>query len=126
MSERLFDDSPYDGLRAHQKPGDWTEVRMAREAAIRAVEAAGDPEWASVALDAVYRTAERLPYFHVDAVWQDAAMTGTVDDRAMGGVMRKAARLGWISKTDRVRSSLRSHGSGKPVWRSLVYSGEQP
>lgn len=98
----------------------------ARDRALHLVSDHADPEWLAEALEAVYRTAERLPYFHVDSVWLDAGLTTTVENRAMGAVMRRAARLGWISKTDRVAASARSHGSGKPIWFSHLFVGEQP
>lgn len=99
------------------------EAQEARDRALYLVERHADPDWLADALEAVYRTAERLPYFHVDEVWE-TGLQGTVEDRAMGPVMRRAARMGWISKTDRVAASSRSHGSGKPIWRSHLFMGE--
>lgn len=53
-------------------------------------------------------------------MWTVGGLTGTREDRALGPVFQRAARKGWIVKTDRVRPSVRSHLSGKPVWRSLL------
>jgi hypothetical protein len=53
-------------------------------------------------------------------VWE-TGLDCTREDRALGPIMQKAARLGWCIKTDRVRPSRRSRMSGKPVWKSLLY-----
>lgn len=94
-----------------------------RDTALKAVEAHADPEWKNEALEAIYRTAERLPFFISDDVWE-SNLEGTIEDRALGPIIRKAAQLGWIAKTDRVAPSKRSHASGKPIWKSLLWVGE--
>jgi hypothetical protein len=93
----------------------------ARLEALAAVDDHAEPEWKDEALEAVYRTAVRLPEFISDDVW-DSGLPRTREDRALGPVFMRAARLGWMRKTDRVRPSVRSHLSGKPVWRSLIYA----
>ena len=92
-----------------------------RDQALEAVESATDPDWRKKALFAIRRTAERRLEFISDDVWADSKLEGTREDRALGPIFRAAAKEGWIEKTDRVRPSVRSHLSGKPVWRSLVY-----
>jgi len=101
------------------------DALKARDRALHLVEAHVDEEWLNEALEAVYRTAERLPYLISDDVWH-SNLSGTTELRALGPVMRRAARLGWISKTDRLAPSARSHGSGKPIWRSHLFMGELP
>lgn len=47
--------------------------------------------------------------------------------RALGPVMVRAAKWGWIAKSDRAgRNSRRAslHASPRTVWRSLLYKGE--
>lgn len=92
-----------------------------RDAALERVERNADEEWKALALSAIKRTCEALPEFHVDDVWEVGELPRTREDRALGPQMRKAAGLSWCVKTDRVRPSVRSHMSGKPVWRSLIF-----
>lgn len=95
-------------------------ARAAAEGAIQRVDEHADPLWKEHALEAVRRTAELLPDFISDDVWEVGGLAGTREDRALGPVFLRAKRNGWIVKTDRVRPSVRSHLSGKPVWRSLL------
>lgn len=96
----------------------------ARDAALAQVDAGADPRWKALALDAVRRTCEQRAEFISDDVWEVGNLPSTREDRALGPVLRQAARQGMCVKTDRVRPSVRSHLSGKPVWRSLLVRGE--
>jgi hypothetical protein len=87
------------------------------------VEENTDEEWREQALQAVERTCLSLPEFISDDVWDTGALESTREDRALGPIMLAARNRGWCTKTDRVRPSKRSHLSGKPVWRSLLYRG---
>lgn len=98
-------------------------AQVERDNALGQVDRAADPEWRDDAYDAVVRTARALPEFISDDVWTTGGLTSTKEDRALGPVMVRIARDGIAEKTDRVRPSVRSHLSGKPVWRSLVYEG---
>lgn len=98
-------------------------LAAAAEAQIARVERHADPDWKVQALDAVRRTCEQRREFHVDDVWVVGELPSTREDRALGPVMRHAARLGYCRRSDRVRPSVRSHGSPKPVWVSLLYRG---
>lgn len=97
-------------------------AREERDKALERVEKHADPHWKTYALAAVERTAVRLETFISDDVWE-SGLEPTREDRALGPVLLRAARFGWIEKTDRVRPSRRSHGSGKPVWRSRIWRG---
>ena len=92
----------------------------ARDTALERVSDAADPKWKDLALEAVRRTCLSLDEFIVDDVWRVGDLSSTREDRALGPVMQSAARQKWCVKTDRVRPSIRSHLSGKPVWRSLL------
>jgi hypothetical protein len=83
-----------------------------------------DPEWSEEAYVALVRTAERLSEFISDDVWRIGELASTREDRALGPVFLRAARNRVAVKTNKVRPSVRSHLSGKPVWRSLIYRGE--
>ena len=120
MSEQMSLDEAF---AAH--PASVAKARRERDRALRLVEEHADPDWKDEALEAVRRTAQRMPHFHVDSVWE-AGLSGTVENRALGAVLQRAARLGWIERTNEVRPSVRSHLSPKPLWRSLIYQGELP
>ncbi len=90
-----------------------------------AADGAGDT-WADQADTALRRYLETHPSFHVDDFWEWAIPLGLeFRGRAIGARLSAAGRHGWMTKTDRVRPSKRSHGSGKPVWRSLLFPGAE-
>lgn len=95
---------------------DW---EAARDEAISRVERNADPDWKDMAYDMIVATARELPEFTQDDVWA-RGLPPTRENRALGPVFLRAARDGVCRKTDRVRPSTLSHGSGKPVWRSLL------
>ena len=93
----------------------------ARAVALEQVEDHADPEWKDRALAAVRLTAQSKPEFISDDVWEIGQLDSTREARALGPVFIQAAKNGWIRKTDKVRPSVRSHLSGKPIWVSLIY-----
>jgi hypothetical protein len=97
------------------------QALAARDEALEQVERHAVEGWNDLALDAIHRTCKERAEFHSDDVWEIGQLPRTREDRALGPQMRKAARLGWCVKTDRVRPSVRSHLSGKPVWTSMIY-----
>lgn len=99
------------------------DALRARADALAAVDAHADPDWKALALAAVRRVCELREDFHVDDIWTLTDLPSTREDRALGPIMLKAARLGYCRKTDRVRPSARSNGAGKPVWISLIFAG---
>lgn len=99
----------------------FAHAAKARDMALARVESSADPEWADRALEAVRVTALAAPEFISDDVWATAGLEIPKNARALGPIFRKAALIGWIKKTDRMRPSVRSHLSGKPVWSSLIY-----
>jgi hypothetical protein len=92
--------------------------------ALAQVEENADVQWLDVALEAVRQTCLRRGYFICDDVWEIGELPSTREDRALGPVMKRAANNKWCVKTDRMRKSIRSHLSGKPVWRSMLFSGD--
>ena len=103
---------------------DFDHAKRARDDALERVERNAMEAWKREALAAVERTCRELPEFFADDIW-DRGLDSTREDRALGPIMRTAARNGWCVKTDRVRPSKRSHLSGKPVWKSLIYGQER-
>lgn len=104
-------------------PGQLSLVDAAteRDIALERVDRAADPAWKDAAYDAVVETARTLPEFISDDVWVIGGLPSTREDRALGPVFQRIARDRVAVKTDRVRPSVRSHLSGKPVWRSLIF-----
>jgi hypothetical protein len=97
----------------------YEKARQDRDEALSRVGAAADETWRNEALHCLWKTAKRHAEFISDDVWE-TGLSRTREDRALGPVFRQAAGLEWIVKTDRVRPSVRSHLSGKPIWRSLI------
>jgi hypothetical protein len=87
------------------------------------VEANADLNWMAAAHTAVALLAMNCDEFTTDEMWAALReVDATHEPRAMGAVMRAAARHGLIVKTDRVRNSVRPECHARPVaiWRSLV------
>jgi len=98
---------------------DWGKIGQEARGAIEQVENAAKPEWLRQAYEALVRCAEENETFISDDVWR-YDLKRTREDRALGPVFLRAKRQGIIEKTGTLRPSVRSHLSGKPVWRSLI------
>lgn len=98
-----------------------------KEEAMARVEANADPEWLIAALDAVRQAAIAYPAFIADDIWKflDTIPAFTHDGRALGPVMVRAAKRGYIEKTDTYLPSYRRHKTPQRVWRSLLYQNER-
>lgn len=98
-------------------------AEAARDEAVARVERNADDEWLEAALNAVAALGEGCAEFTTDDVWLLLGRWGVPEPheaRAMGAVMRRAARLGLAVKTDRVRNSVRAECHARPVavWRA--------
>lgn len=99
----------------------------ARDEAIDRVEKNSHPEWAEAAYLACCLVAECEIEFTTDSVWDMLAQLfpqyATHEPRAMGAVMRRAAREGKIIPTDEYWKSTRAECHRRPltVWESLIY-----
>lgn len=98
----------------------WTEVAAETREAIERVDQHAEAGWKQAALEAVRKTCEELPEFISDDIWE-RGLDSTREDRALGPVLMRAKKNGWCVKTNMLRPSVRSHLSGKPVWKSLIY-----
>jgi hypothetical protein len=93
--------------------------------AIERVTAHAPTEWRRRALQAVRTTAQRLDELTVDDVRPSLPDDVPVyDERALGSVMRAAARAGWIQSTRTYKPSERPEAHSRPmlVWRSHLYT----
>ena len=97
-------------------------AEAARDEAIDRVEANANDEWLAKARQAVLWLAHNRDEWTTDDMWSllDGCGVHTSEPRAMGAVMRWAARSGLVSKTDRVVNSRRAECHARPVavWKS--------
>lgn len=118
MSQPLFDANAYDPHAAG----------VARDKSIRVVDEHAAPDWKIEARRVVRHLAETKPEFTTDPVWfmlERFTEAETHEPRALGAVMRAAARDRLIVATDRTVESVRVANHRRPVriWKSLVYTG---
>jgi hypothetical protein len=107
-----------------QEPTDFDAAKsaIARDEAIERVEKHAAERWKVAALGAVRSVAARRPLFASDEVWRqipdDAGKPH--EPRAMGAVMRRAVREGWIEPTDDFKPTARvaAHRRPQRIWRS--------
>lgn len=96
------------------------------EEALFRVEAHADIDWKQSAELAVANAARR-GLFTTDDVWAvlDAGTASTHEPRALGAIMRRMAKDGFITATDewRVSSRPECHGRHVRVWRGLTTEG---
>lgn len=101
----------------------FTALRAADDAVAR-VDANADPAWMATALDTIKRIAALQDRFTTDDVWLalDPHDEATHEPRAMGAVMRRAAKMGWVAPTRDYRPSSRPACHARPVrvWGSLI------
>ena len=90
------------------------------QASLDLVEANTDDDWKEEALQAIHQVCRQKPDFICDDIWA-TGLRSTHNDKALGPVLMAAKKLGYCVKSDRVRPSLRSHLSGKPVWVSRLF-----
>ena len=99
----------------------------ARDEAIDRVGKNADPDWAEAAYLACCLVAEEQPIFTTDNVWQKMSYLypqfQTHEPRAMGAVMRRAARDNKIQATDDYWKSVRPecHYRALMIWKSLIH-----
>ena len=121
MSDRLNEaQAELDKMRA-ARDDDLTLFGDDVEAAVDSVLDHAGEQWKAKALEAVRRAALCNTTVLVTDVWMrlDEA---TYDARAIGGVMREAARRGWLTNTGQWHKSSIPEHHGRPltVWRSNI------
>ena len=106
---------------------DWKAAAKAAEKGIERAHDHAEMGWVEHAHEAILRVAMRKAEFNSDDVLAEIPEdVETHDRRALGSIMRSAARAGVIEKTGRfsVTSHVTSHQRPKAVWRSLVHQAE--
>ena len=100
---------------------DMPTALAARDHAMDEVEANTDAAWALDAWETLVWYLEEHKEFFVDDFWRDSGLEEPREARALGPIVQRAARQKLIVGTGRSRPSVRSHGSGKPIWHSNIY-----
>lgn len=100
-------------------------ARIARDHAISRADKHADEAWKEAALNAVIACAIEHAHFTTDAVIELLAGMDvhTHEPRALGPIMRSAARSGYITATDRFENSasVSRHRAPKRIWKSNLY-----
>lgn len=93
-------------------------------AAINRVGSNADPDWLKAAHVTLYNVASEKQLLTPDDLW-DAGLTKPVEARALGPVMIRGKKLGWIEQTGRTAQSRYPHVHLNLFneWKSLIYEG---
>jgi len=100
---------------------------MLKDEAMNRVDKHADAVWKLAALHAVAEAARTLSEFTTDAVVPLINPNATTHDlRALGPVMTRAAKLGWIEKSPMpFIPTPRRHMAPLQVWRSLLFGDDR-
>ena len=105
-------------------------AEQARDEAINRVERNADADWLDYAYKAVKYLAENRDEFTTDDVWLVLADWGysVREPRALGAVMRRAAKNDLIQATTRYKKSNRKecHRNPKMVWITQLVQPDDP
>ena len=95
-----------------------------KDQAMARVDRNANTEWKDAALKSVQHRARHCASVTANDVFADLEQLGihTHENRALGAVFQKAARMGWITKTDRTIPSTRKtrHSGDVRVWSSCL------
>lgn len=94
------------------------DARSARDNAIAQVDANADAEWKAYALGFVAELSGRIGQFTTDDLW-DAGLIKPREPRALGPVMRRAAKRGLIATTGEFKASRYRNCAPLPVWAAV-------
>lgn len=93
-------------------------AEIKRDNAIERVERATPKEWKDSALAVLKELAMTTEELTTDDLW--SRLDHPPEPRAMGAIMRRAQKAGWITPTNRIETSARPECHARPirVWRS--------
>ena len=102
---------------------DTSASEEARDEAIQKADDNADEEWKDAAERVVRRLSLCVHEFTTDDVWRELIAWGWEmprESRAMGGIMRRAEKKGWVKPTMRFENSSRVACHRRPlrVWES--------
>lgn len=105
-----------------ESPTLWDAAELQRALALDAVGEHAPIGWADEAYAFLESYLAEHAAMHVDDLWA-AGMPEPPEMRALGPLVRRAARAGIMRKSGRSLPSVRSHLSEKPLWLSNIYRG---
>lgn len=107
------------------KKVDAVELHQVTEKAVERSYVNADSQWREMALQCVKVICEKHKTFTVNEVRDLVKMSPlkTHDNRAMGGVMATAKKLGWLAPTGESIPSVVGHKVHIQIWQSRIYSG---
>ncbi|MBK3601004.1 hypothetical protein JHN50_04325 [Streptomyces sp. MBT98] len=94
------------------------DAEKSRDAAIAQADANAHDQWKRYALDFVAEVSTVLDDFTTDDLW-DLGLIKPNEPRALGPVMRRAAKRGLIATTGEFRKSRYRNCAPLPVWASV-------
>ena len=119
------------------KPTDKTPAdfaRLSKAMAMDQVEEAANEAWKELMYDIIWALGCEMEFLTTDDVcirYRELPEEGRPDThewKALGPVMRNAAKLGYIERTDYFRKSTdgaRRHHAPLQIWRSLIFGGKK-
>lgn len=83
-----------------------------------------DADWRELAYETIVEHLRTHPTFFCDEIWE-AGLPFPREARALGPVVLKVSKAGFMVKSGQYRPSVHSNLLEKPVWRSLIYQGSE-
>lgn len=83
-------------------------------------------EWKRMALQTIYKLCMQKEYFTANEftrMIKDSPIK-TYDNRAIGGAIKTAQRLGWVQGTGKKEYSRAGHLTNIEIWKSLLFNNE--
>ena len=109
-------------------------AKLSKTLSMDQVEAAANEMWKDYMYDVIWDVADNLEFLTTDDVCinyrsrPENDRPNTHNWKALGPVMKNAAKLGYIEKTEYFRKSTdgaRRHHAPLQVWRSLIFGGKK-
>jgi len=106
-------------------PHEELEISKATEVAIDQGLQNSDIAWRRLAMEKLYQICKCHQTFTMNDVrpFLKGLPAKTHDNRAVGGIVRTALKVGWIERTNEEIESKVGHKSPLQIWRSMIYEG---
>jgi len=109
-------------------------AKLSKALSMEQVEKAANEEWKELMYDIIWAVADKTEFFTTDDVCiyyralPEEGRPDTHEWKALGPIMRNAATLGYIERTDYFRKSTdgaRRHNAPLQIWHSLIFGGRK-
>jgi hypothetical protein len=106
-------------------PSEELEISKATDEAIEQGLKNSDITWRRLAMERLYQICKIHQTFTMNDVRPYLKMlpVKTHDNRAVGGIVKTALKVGWLERTDQSIQSKVGHKSPLQVWKSMIYEG---